>query len=460
MTRALRHPARRPSRRARDRPRRGGRRARRARVAQPGARAPRPPRASAADAGGRALIVLGLMLGTTIIAAALTTGDTMSHTIRATAVDRARQHRRGDHRPRRHRRHQRRARAATGVGDDPRGRRRPASSGRCGHRADRRRPPDRRRERRSPGPGPATERAERQPVRRRPGADGRLLADPPPRRDGDLAGHARAGEVFLNHEAADDLGVGAGDRVLMYAGAPPRHARRARRRHLPRRRHRRRGAADAPSGCPATSSASRVASTRSRSRTVAARSPGATALEPRRRRRRAGRRAARARDRHRQAGRSRHRRRDGRDVHGVLHDLRHVLDRRRHPARLPDLRHARRRAARPSSASLAPIGTRRGHLVQMFVFEGLAYDLAAAVVGHLPRRGGRLRDGAADGARPSAPPTQDAGLQVEYAVSPAQPRGRIPHRPHPHACRRRRLGLAGEPDDDRDRDPQPARSRP
>jgi len=34
-----------------------------------------------------ALIVLGLMLGTTIIAAALTTGDTMSHTIRATAVD-------------------------------------------------------------------------------------------------------------------------------------------------------------------------------------------------------------------------------------------------------------------------------------------------------------------------------------------------------------------------------------
>ena len=33
-----------------------------------------------------ALIVVGLMLGTTIIAAALATGDTMSHTIRATAV--------------------------------------------------------------------------------------------------------------------------------------------------------------------------------------------------------------------------------------------------------------------------------------------------------------------------------------------------------------------------------------
>ncbi len=37
--------------------------------------------------GRSALIVVGLMLGTTIIAAALTTGDTMSHTVRATAVD-------------------------------------------------------------------------------------------------------------------------------------------------------------------------------------------------------------------------------------------------------------------------------------------------------------------------------------------------------------------------------------
>src|SRR5215207_6600084 len=33
-----------------------------------------------------ALIVLGLMLGTTIIAAALATGDTMSHTIRSSAI--------------------------------------------------------------------------------------------------------------------------------------------------------------------------------------------------------------------------------------------------------------------------------------------------------------------------------------------------------------------------------------
>jgi putative ABC transport system permease protein len=37
--------------------------------------------------GRTALIVVGLMLGTTIIAAALTTGDTMNHTIRSTAID-------------------------------------------------------------------------------------------------------------------------------------------------------------------------------------------------------------------------------------------------------------------------------------------------------------------------------------------------------------------------------------
>ena len=38
--------------------------------------------------GGRtALIVLGLMLGSTIITAALATGDTMTHTVRATAVE-------------------------------------------------------------------------------------------------------------------------------------------------------------------------------------------------------------------------------------------------------------------------------------------------------------------------------------------------------------------------------------
>ena len=41
---------------------------------------------SAGAAARTGLIVLGLMLGTTIIAAALVTGDTMSHTIRTTAI--------------------------------------------------------------------------------------------------------------------------------------------------------------------------------------------------------------------------------------------------------------------------------------------------------------------------------------------------------------------------------------
>ena len=45
------------------------------------------------------------------------------------------------------------------------------------------------------------------------------------------------------------------------------------------------------------------------------------------------------------------------------------------------------------------VGTRRGHLVQMFLFEGLAYDLLAAAVGVAARRRGRLRDGARDGRR-------------------------------------------------------------
>jgi putative ABC transport system permease protein len=44
-------------------------------------------RSAARRPGRSALIVVGLMLGTAIIAAALTTGDTMNHTVRATAVD-------------------------------------------------------------------------------------------------------------------------------------------------------------------------------------------------------------------------------------------------------------------------------------------------------------------------------------------------------------------------------------
>ena len=62
------------------------------------------------------------------------------------------------------------------------------------------------------------------------------------------------------------------------------------------------------------------------------------------------------------------------------------------------------------------VGTRRGHLVQMFVYEGLAYDLAAAAVGALlgavVAYGMVLVMAQAFGAA-----NADAGLQIEYAVS-------------------------------------------
>ena len=55
-------------------------------------------------------------------------------------------------------------------------------------------------------------------------------------------------------------------------------------------------------------------------------------------------------------------------------------------------------AERRSELGIArAVGTRRGHLVQMFVFEGVAYDLAAAARGRRPRRRGGLPDGRGDG---------------------------------------------------------------
>ena len=43
------------------------------------------------------------------------------------------------------------------------------------------------------------------------------------------------------------------------------------------------------------------------------------------------------------------------------------------------------------------IGTRRRHLVQMFLFEGVAYDVVAAAVGRAARRRRRVRHGARHG---------------------------------------------------------------
>jgi putative ABC transport system permease protein len=62
------------------------------------------------------------------------------------------------------------------------------------------------------------------------------------------------------------------------------------------------------------------------------------------------------------------------------------------------------------------VGTRRGHLVEMFVFEGAAYDLIAALVGAV------LGAGVAYGmvilmARAFGAEDRDAGLQIEYSVT-------------------------------------------
>ena len=82
---------------------------------KPCPRAPAGVRNVGRRRGRTGLIALGLMLGTTIVAAALVTGDTMSHTIRTTAVaalgesrDRVREGRGG--------RHPRGAGMASGVG--------------------------------------------------------------------------------------------------------------------------------------------------------------------------------------------------------------------------------------------------------------------------------------------------------------------------------------------------------
>ena len=62
------------------------RRGRSARAPQPRLPPARRSQRRAAGRGRSALIVAGLMLGTAIIAAALATGDTMSHTIRSAAI--------------------------------------------------------------------------------------------------------------------------------------------------------------------------------------------------------------------------------------------------------------------------------------------------------------------------------------------------------------------------------------
>ena len=209
--RALRHPGRhaRSSSSASRSPSRSG--------SSPSSRSASPCSSSSASAtsarrrGRTALIVVGLMLGTTIIATALTTGDTMSHTIRSTAVRTlgqtdelvsARGHR---------------GRASAPGSARPRAS--STSTRRVVAEIDARARRDRPGRRRHPGrsiepvavqaPDAAPDRAARDALRRRPGAHGRLRRDRGRRAARSRSPTSGRSEVYLNEDAADELGVRA-----------------------------------------------------------------------------------------------------------------------------------------------------------------------------------------------------------------------------------------------------------
>jgi putative ABC transport system permease protein len=170
--------------------------------------------------GRSVLIVVGLMLGTTIIAAALTTGDTMNHTIRATAVD------------------------ALGETDEtiaPRGAVDdiPGALGAATGTGWLDESTVARIERAVAGTGLVDgvtgaiveAVAVQAPVQRQSEPSVVLFAADPTRMDGfspivgssgdELSlGSLRDGEIYLNRKAAEELRIATGDRVLVYAGGP------------------------------------------------------------------------------------------------------------------------------------------------------------------------------------------------------------------------------------------------
>ena len=105
------------------------------------------------------------------------------------------------------------------------------------------------------------------------------------------------------------------------------------------------------------------------------------------------------------------------------------------------------------------VGTRRGHLVQMFTFEGAAYDLIAAALGAVLGARDRLRDGARDRKRlrRSRRGRRHPGPVRRHGAEPLR---RLRDRRPAHPARRRVLRLARERDDDLDRDPKPSRAPP
>ena len=97
------------------------------------------------------------------------------------------------------------------------------------------------------------------------------------------------------------------------------------------------------------------------------------------------------------------------------------------------------------------IGTRRGHLVEMFTFEGAAYDLAAALVGALLGARGRVWNGHTARERPRL--RRDRRAVLHHRAEPCR---RLRARCAASPCRCGHLCVAGQRDDDLDRHPEPS----
>ena len=144
----------------------------------------------------------------------------------------------------------------------------------------------------------------------------------------------------------------------------------------------------------------------------------------------------------------------GRGVHVDVHDVRLVLDRRRHPADLPDLRDARRRAprrARHRARGRHPPRPPRPDVP----LRGRRLRPGGRGASARCSASRRVRDGARDGERVRL---EERPRRSRFSVKPRERRHRLRHRRAADARRRRVLGLAREPDEHRQRDPQPARA--
>ena len=361
--------------------------------------------------GRTALIVVGLMLGTTIIAASLATGDTMSHTIRSTASRPSARPTRWC-RPRAPSRRRRRARAATGVGYFARG----ASPAR----------------RAPPAPAPAL-------------VDGvaPAIIEPVAVQDPTSARTSRGSRCS---RATPHAGR------LRRPSARPRRRRVVARRPPPRRGVPQRATpptssalarATASSSTPAGAPSARTSAPSCATTAPARRSPallmpldaaqhllahlaasthvlisnrgdetsGAVHTDAVSRALRPDRGAARASRPTDEARRARHGRRGRQRVHVALHDVRLVLDRGGHPADLPHLRDARRRATqraghRPRGRHAARPSRRSVRLRRRGVRRRRRRRRRRA------RRRGRVRDGGGDREAFGA-----EGIDIEYAVT-------------------------------------------